>query len=105
MNRSSLDTKDLCNLGIGIALYVALSATIKIPLIGHIQTDFGYIVFGLYCMTYGPYGAIFGACGCLLVSLIFSGWFPLGWIIGQIYIGIVSGLYFKLIVKNPYKLH
>lgn len=43
----------LCYLAMGTALYIALSATAKIPLIGHIQTDLGYIVFGAFCVLFG----------------------------------------------------
>lgn len=43
-----MNTKKIAFLGIGIALYVVLSMTIKIPLVGHIQTDFGYVAYGAF---------------------------------------------------------
>lgn len=92
MNRN---IKMICCLGVGIALYVALSATVKIPLISHIQTDLGYIVFGAFCVWLGWKGLIVGAVGCMLESLIFSGWFPVGWIAGQILIGLICGISYR----------
>ena len=51
MNR----TKKITYLGMGIALYVVLSMTVKIPLINQIKTDFGYLAFGaflnLFCFS------------------------------------------------------
>ena len=40
-------------MGIGIALYVVLGMMIKIPLIGHIQTDFGYVAYGTFLSLFG----------------------------------------------------
>lgn len=76
-------TSKICHLGIGIALYVVLSMTLKIPIIGHIQTDLGYVAFGAYLGMFGTPGIIVGVIGCLLESLIFSGWVPIGWMVGQ----------------------
>lgn len=84
--------KKICYLGIGIALYFVLSMTVKIPLIGHIQTDLGYIVFGLYCALFGWTACIVGVIGCLFESLIISGWIPIGWMVGQLFIGISCGI-------------
>lgn len=90
-----IKTKDICTLGLGIALYVVLSATVKIPLIGHIHTDLGYVVFGVYLMLFGMPAVVVGAIGCVFESIIFSGWFPIGWFVGQIVIGIICGASFK----------
>lgn len=79
--------------GIGIALYVAISMTIKIPLAGHASLDLGYIVFAVYCYYFGSIaGMIVGGAGCMFVSLLTSGWFPPGWIIGNIIIGFIVGM-------------
>lgn len=97
-------TKKICLLGIGIALYVALSATIKIPLIGHIQTDLGYIAFGAFCVWLGWGGMLVGTIGCIIESLLFSGWFPVGWAVGQMLIGFICGMtYTKLKSSNNAK--
>lgn len=69
-----IKTKDICLTALGIALYVCVSMLIKIPVVGHISLDLGYIVLAVYCYTYGGIsGAIVGCCGCFLVSLIASG--------------------------------
>lgn len=91
--------KELVYLAMGIALYVAFSMTAKIPLIAHISTDMGYVVFGVFLVIFGWRAFIVGAVGCIFESLIFSGWFPLGWFLGQIEIGIVCGIAFKLLQK------
>lgn len=88
-------TKEICYLGIGVALYVALAALIKIPLIGHIQTDLGYIVFGVYCVLFGHKGTIVGMIGCLIESLLFSGWVPIGWMFANMFIGFYVGTLFE----------
>lgn len=87
----------MCYVALGIALYVVVSMMIKIPIgIGHLALDLGYIVFAVYCMKFGALaGAIVGGAGCVLVSLLSSGWFPLGWLLGNIAIGIICGLAYK----------
>lgn len=90
-----MKTKIVAFIGIFTALYVAVSMTAKIPLIGHIQTDLGYIVFGFALYMLGWKAFIVGALGCVLESLIFSGWIPYGWLPAQIVIGIVCGIVYK----------
>ena len=89
--------KKLTYTAIGISLYVTLSMVLKIPVIGHIGLDLGYIVLAIYCMRFGAIsGAIVGAIGCAFVSLIMSGWFPPGWFVGNLVIGLICGkLYTK----------
>lgn len=80
--------KFICATAFGIALYVAVSMLIKIPVIGHISLDLGYIVLAVYCYIMGPAsGAIVGGIGCTFVSLLASGWFPAGWLLGNAFIG------------------
>lgn len=88
-------TKTIAYLGMGIALYVVLGMMVKIPLIGHIQTDLGYIAFGAFCYIFGWQAFVVGAVGCLFESLIVSGWIPAGWIAGQILIGLLCGIAYK----------
>ncbi len=84
-------TRTVAYLGMGIALYVVLGMMVKIPLIGHIQTDLGYIAFGAFLYIFGWQALVVGAIGCLIESLIVSGWIPAGWIVGQILIGLICG--------------
>lgn len=37
--------------------------------------------------------------GCIIESLIFNGWLPIGWAVGQLAIGLICGIAFKRIVK------
>ena len=90
-------TKKIALLGMGIALYVVLGAMVKIPLIAHIQTDLGYIAFGFMLFYLGWQATIIGVAGCLLESLLFSGWVPMGWMLGQAFIGISCGIAYKKI--------
>lgn len=88
-------TKKICLTALGIALYVALSMTAKIPFIGHISLDLGYIVLAVYCWMFGSVvGGIVGAVGCTLVSILASGWFPPGWLVANLYIGMFCGWIF-----------
>lgn len=97
-------TREMSYLGIGIALYVVLGMMIKIPLIGHIQTDFGYVAYGTFLSLFGLPAIIVGVAGCIIESLVFSGWIPIGWAVGQLVIGLMCGLAFKWIadISNPF---
>ena len=88
-------SRKITYLGMGIALYVVLSYTVKIPLINQIRTDFGYLVFGVFLCLFGVEGTIVGVFGCIISNLLYSGTFPIGWALGQLFIGIVCGLSFK----------
>lgn len=90
-----MKTKKICYFALGIALWVVFAAILKMTLIGHIQTDLAYIVFGVYCVFFGWQAAIVGFVGCMLESIIFSGWFPLGWMLGNAFIGFTVGYILK----------
>ena len=95
------NVKKICYLGIGIAMYVVLSMAMKIPLISHIQTDFGYIAFGVFACLVGWEAAIVGVIGALFSSLLINGWIPIGQMVGQLVIGIICGLAYKKIKNIP----
>ena len=89
-------TKYVTVTGIGIALYVAVSFLLKIPLVNHISLDLGYIILGVYCYLYGGIvGAIVAGVGCTLVSYLSSGFFPTGWLLGNLAIGFICGWFFQ----------
>lgn len=89
-------TKSICLTALGIALYACMSMLIKIPVVGHISLDLGYIVLAVYCYIYGGVsGAIVGACGCFVVSLIATGWIAVGWPLGNLLIGALCGVVYK----------
>ena len=91
------NTKKIAMLGIGIATYVVLSCIFKIPILAgtHLQTDLGYVAFGVFLVALGPIATIIGVIGCLLESLLFSGWVPIGWMLGQLAIGLICGFAYK----------
>ena len=91
MNR----TKKITYLGMGIALYVVLSMTVKIPLINQIKTDFGYLAFGSFVNLFGIEGTIVGVLGCIIANSFVGSAFPPGWVLGQIFIGVFCGLLLK----------
>lgn len=101
-----MGAKKIVLTALGIALYVAVSMLLKIPLgVGFIALDLGYIVFAVYCHLYGPtMGAIVGAGGCVLVSLLTNGLFPIGWALGQIAIGVICGLVYTRCEKAWIKI-
>lgn len=85
-------TRKIAYTALGIALYVCVSMMVKIPVIGHISLDMGYIVLAVYCKRFGAVtGAAVGAGGCFIVSLMASGWIAFGWPLGNLFIGAVCG--------------
>ena len=93
-------TKHIAYLGISVALYVVLGMMVKIPLIAHIGTDLGYIVFGFCCYVFGWPAFIVGTIGCMIESMLTTGWIPIGWMIGQVVIGISCGHFY---MRRTYK--
>ena len=105
MENKSLVTKKICFLAMGIALYVVLSTTVNIPLIGHIRVDAGYLVFGAFISYFGITGTVVGVVGCLIESLLFSGWIPVGWMFGQFCVGVICGDAYKRIQRDTKSTH
>lgn len=100
MNNS---TKRICLIAMGIALYVCVSMIISIPIVGHISLDLGYIVLAIYCYLYGSVaGAIVGTGGCFFVSLLSSGWIPIGWMLGNLFIGVICGRAYSVTKGEKY---
>lgn len=100
-----MKTKSICITALGIALYVCISMLIKIPVISHISLDLGYIVLAVYCYLYGGIiGAVVGACGCFLVSLLATGWIAVGWPLGNLLIGAVCGIVYKRLKGKKFSL-
>lgn len=86
----------ISRVSLGIALYAGLSLSLHIPLfVGHLALDVGYMVLAMYALMMGAIpAAIVGGAGCVIVSLISSGWFPMGWLLGNIFIGLVCGWFY-----------
>lgn len=85
-----MKTKKIVTLAVLTALYVALSAMIKIPFIGNISLDLGYIAFVVALMLFGYEGIIVGVLGCALESILFSAYgFSISWAVGNLLIGLI----------------
>lgn len=95
-----MKTKKIITLAILTALYVALSAMMKIPFIGNISLDLGYIAFVVALMSFKYAGIAVGVLGCALESLLFSAYgFSISWAVGN----LVVGLFFAwFISKSDY---
>lgn len=95
-----INTKSIALIAMGIALYAVLSMTVKIPLVGHIAVDLGYIVLGVYCYCFGwlP-GTIVGGAGAAIISTL-TGWFAPGWMLGNALIGFICGKFYTANMKR-----
>jgi uncharacterized membrane protein len=93
---NKLTTKQMCEMAILMALYCVLSSMMKFPLIGAISLDLGYIALAIGCLKFHEWGAIIGAVGCGLESILFSPYgFSISWFIANFIIGLGCGFVFK----------
>lgn len=93
---SNLKTRQIADIAILTALYCVLSAMMKIPFIGAISLDLGYIALTLGCALFGPWAAFIGAVGCGLESILFSPYgFSISWFVANLIIGLGCGIIFK----------
>ncbi len=93
---SNLKIKQLAGISILTALYCVLSAMMKIPFIGAISLDLGYIALTIGCALFGPWAAFIGAIGCGLESVIFSPYgFSISWFMANLIVGLGCGIVFK----------
>lgn len=93
-------TKQICVTALGIALYCALSMSMKIPLgVGHIAVDLGYIVLAVYAYHMGSISAaIVGGCSAAIMSIL-TGWFSLEWVLANVTVGLICGRFYE---RNTY---
>ena len=97
--------KTICYLAMLTALYVVLSAFLKLYVgVGNIQLDLGYIVFTVALCMFGIKAAIVGVIGCTLESILFTAYgFSISWAVANMIIGIGCGIVFgktnKLILR------
>ncbi len=97
-----MKTKDITFIGVGIALFVALSMCLRVPVFDNYYLCLGYIVMTVYIWCFKWYeGAIIGFVGvilyCIVGDLGFNG-MP-GWALGNVAIGLILGMALKLIQK------
>lgn len=100
-NKKNNKVKTICFLGVLTALYVVLSAFLKINIIGNIQIDLGYLAFAVALCQFGPLGTIVGVVGCSLESILFSAYgFSISWAIANLIIGLACGFAFIKVKKT-----
>jgi len=101
MNKPTV--KQISGIAIFTALYCALGTMIKIPFIGAISLDLGYIALTVGSAKYGKWAAFIGAVGCGIESILFSPYgFSIGWFIANLIIGFGCGYVFEK-TKNFWK--
>lgn len=100
-----MKTRDITFIAAGIALFVALSMCLRVPVFDNYYLCLGYIVMTVYIWCFKWYeGAIIGFLGvilyCVIGGLGVNG-MP-GWSVGNIAIGLIVGLALKHIkrIKN-----
>ncbi len=91
-------TQRICLLAIGTALFVALSMCLQVPVFENYYLCLGYVVMAVYCYSFGTVnGTIAGTMGVVLYCLVINGLRGMpGWALGNIVIGIILGLTFKI---------
>ncbi len=97
-----LKTKDITFVAMGIALFVALSMCLRVPVFENYYLCLGYIVMTVYIWCFKWYeGAVIGFLGvilyCIIGGLGFNG-MP-GWAVGNIAIGLIMGFCLKYVKK------
>ncbi len=97
-----MKTRDITFIAVGIALFVALSMCLRVPVFENYYLCLGYIVMTVYIWCFKWYeGAVIGFFGvilyCVIGGLGFNG-MP-GWAVGNIAIGLIVGMALKPIKK------
>lgn len=93
--------KNIAINAMGIALFVAFSLCLQVPVFENYYLCLGYIVMTVYCYVLGTTsGTIVGTIGVFLYCLLTSGLRGMpGWVMGNLVLGIIMGLTFKYIKK------
>lgn len=100
-----MNTKKLCGIAILTALYCVLASMLKIPVIGAISLDLGYIALAVGCSKYYGWGAVIGAIGCGIESILFSPYgFSISWFIANAIIGLGCGYLYHKTSNNVMKV-
>lgn len=89
----------------GIALFVVLSLCLQIPVFENYYLCLGYIAMTVYCYIVGTIsGTLTGTIGVILYCLLTSGLRGMpGWAAGNLVLGVIMGLTFK--VTKKFKSH
>lgn len=98
---NKINTKRICIDAMGIALFVALSMCLRVPVFENYYLCLGYIVMAVYLYSVGTVsGTLVGVLGTVLYCFLIGGMRGLpGWALGNIVIGIIVGLTFRYTKK------
>ena len=90
-------TKRICIYAMGIALFVALTMCLQVPVFENYYLCLGYAVMAVYCYSFGAAaGALVGSMGVVLYCLLTSGLRGMpGWALGNLVIGLILGATFQ----------
>ena len=91
-------TKKLTLLAVGIALFVALSLCLQVPVFENYYLCLGYVVMAVYCYSFGTLaGTTVGVLGVVLYCLVISGLRGMpGWALGNLVIGLALGACYRM---------
>ena len=83
---------------IGVALFIALSMCLQVPVFENYYLCLGYVVMAVYTYFFGiKSGAIVGILGTILYCFIINGLRGMpGWAVGNIVIAICLGFGFEM---------
>lgn len=98
-------TEKICVLGILTALFVALSMCLRVPVFDNFYVCLGYIAMYMAMALYGVTGGmVVGTCGTAIYCLLISGLRGLpGWLVGNIVISVIVGLWMLITKELPHK--
>ncbi len=93
--------KWICITGISTALFVVLTMCLQVPVFENYYLCLGYVIMAVCLYSFGVFSGTFvGVAGVILYCLLTSGLRGMpGWAIGNLVIGIIVGLTFKLTKK------
>ena len=93
-----MNTQKIAVLAVGTALFVALSMCLQVPVFENYYLCLGYAVMAVFCYSFGTFsGTIVGTSGVVLYCLVINGLRGMpGWALGNIVIGIILGLSFRI---------
>ena len=99
-------TKKITVCGIGIALFVALSLCLQVPVFENYYLCLGYLVMAVYCYCVSPLsGVLVGTLGTVLYCFLINGLRGMpGWALGNVAIGFIMGYCFIGTRKFKHKL-
>ena len=91
-----ITTRRICVIAVGIALFVALSVCLQVPVFENYYLCLGYVAMAVYCYSFGAAdGTIVGVLGVVLYCVIINGLRGMpGWALGNLAIGPILGLTF-----------